>query len=367
MQRKDRSSNFELMRIFAMLLIITYHYALFSNFRYTAGTISFNRLFYQSMLLDGKTGVNLFVMVSGYFMIRSRGVRTSKVLQLWGQCFFWIMGIWLVFHKKINGFGAMAQDTFKGKLFFLSSGVQWFISTYMVMYLLSPYINEMLLALSRTRFRRMLVITGIFWCLIPTLGWIPGMIVTDFEGSDLTFFLWLYYLGAYLRLYHEEHGRRPRFWFFCAAGVWAVCMGVIVAVDLWGKKMMSKLSLLDYLFNYQNHVLIVLLSLFLFLGFKELEVKNSRVINAVSSLTFGIYLIHDNWQIRRYLWNNIIKGNSMQDSPWFLPFSVGVILAVFIVCGVLELIRQQTAERLWMKIADPLSEKIDSLIDRILP
>ena len=34
MQRKDRSSNFELMRIFAMFLIITYHYALFSSFRF---------------------------------------------------------------------------------------------------------------------------------------------------------------------------------------------------------------------------------------------------------------------------------------------------------------------------------------------
>ena len=173
MDRKDRSSNFELLRIFAMLLIITYHYALFSNFRFSAGTLSFNRLFYQSMLLDGKTGVNLFVMISGYFMVKSRGVRTSKVLQLWGQCFFWIVGIWLVFHKRITGFGGMPQDTFRGKLFFLSSGVQWFISTYMVMYLLSPYINVMLTSLSRTMFRRMLVITGIFWCLIPTVSWIP--------------------------------------------------------------------------------------------------------------------------------------------------------------------------------------------------
>ena len=113
--------------------------------------------------------------------------------------------------------------------------------------------------------------------------------------------------------------------------------------------------------------LILLLSLFLFIGFKELEVKNSRIINLISSLTFGIYLIHDNWQIRRYLWNNIVKVNSMQDSPWFLPFSVGVILAVFCVCGLLEFIRQQTAERLWLKVAEPLSEKIDSLIDRLIP
>ena len=367
MQRNDRSSNFELMRIFAMLLIITYHYALFSNFRFSVSDMSVNRLFYQSMLLDGKTGVNLFVMLSGYFMVRSEGVRTSKVLQLWGQAFFWIIGIWLVFHKRINGFGGMIQDTFRGKLFFLSSGVQWFISTYLVMYLLSPYLNRMLLALSRTSFRRMLVLTGIFWCLIPTLSWIPGMVETEFQGSDLAFFIYLYCVGAYLRVYHEEPGRSPRFWFLSAAGIFAICMVVIVAVDLWSMKSMSKLKLLDYLFNYQNHVLILLMSLFLFLGFKELKIRNNRVINLISSLTFGIYLIHDNWQIRRYLWNNIIKGNSYQYSNWFIPVSVGVVLAVFCVCGLLELIRKLTAEKIWMKAAEPLSERIDILIDRLLP
>ena len=128
----------------------------------------------------------------------------------------------------------------------------------------------------------------------------------------------------------------------------------------------GKAKLLDYLFNYQNHVLILLLSLFLFLGFKALNVKNSRVINWISSLTFGIYLIHDNWQIRRYLWNNITNGPAFEMTPWLLPVSIGYIVAVFTVCGIIEAVRQQTVEKLWMKIAVPLSEKIDSVIDKWL-
>lgn len=365
MQRKDRSSNFELMRIFAMFLIVTYHYALFSNFRFFTTDLTFNRLFYQSMFLTGKTGVNLFVTLSGYFMIKSR-VKTAKVLQLWGQSFFYIMLIWLLFHKKVNGFSSMPQDTLLGKIFFLSSGVQWFIATYIVMYLLSPYINVMLNNMSRTMFRRMLVLTGIFWCLIPTLSWIPGMVVTEFQGSDLTFFLFLYCLGAYLRMYHEENRRKAYFWFLCAFGTYLVCMGIIAGVDVWDSHSMGKAKLLDYLFNYQNHVLILLLSLFLFLGFKALNVKNSRVINWISSLTFGIYLIHDNWQIRRYLWNNITNGPAFEMTPWLLPVSIGYIVAVFTVCGIIEAVRQQTVEKLWMKIAVPLSEKIDSVIDKWL-
>ena len=367
MQRKDRSSNFELMRIFAMFLIITYHYALFSSFRFSPAEITFNRLFYQSMLLDGKTGVNLFVMVSGYFMIRSRGVRTAKVLQLWGQSFFYIIMIWILFHDRINGFNSMVQDTFKGKLFFLSSGVQWFIATYMVLYLLTPYLNVMLTSFSRTMYRRMLVIMGVFWCLIPTVSWIPGMVVTEFQGSDLMFFIFLYCLGAYLRIYHEQSSRTSRFWFMCAAGIFLLCLAVIAAVDIWNTRKMGKLRLLDYLFNYQNHMLILLLSLFLFLGFKELRVRNSRTVNLISSLTFGIYLIHDNWQIRQYIWNSIIKGPSFQDSPLFFPVSLGYVTAVFCVCGLIELIRQLTVEKLWMKIAEPLSERIDRLRDRLIP
>lgn len=45
MDRKQRSSNFELMRIFAMLLIVTYHYALFSGLRFVGTDITANRLF----------------------------------------------------------------------------------------------------------------------------------------------------------------------------------------------------------------------------------------------------------------------------------------------------------------------------------
>ena len=346
-----------------MFLIITYHYALFSNFRFPAAEITFNRVLYQSMFLTGKTGVNLFVMVSGYFMVKSGRTRTIKVLQLWGQAFFYIVGIWLIFHKRINGMNSMVQDTLKGKLFFLSSGVQWFISTYIVMYLLSPYLNAMLGALSRNACRRMLVLTGILWCLIPTISWIPGFVVTEFQGSDLTFFLFLYCLGAYLRLYHESDSKGAGRWFLCAAGTAALCVGIIIAVDIWNNKTMGKLRLLDYLFNYQNHVLILLLSLFLFLGFKELKVANSPFINLVSSLTFGIYLIHDNWQIRRYLWNSVINGPAFQESPWFILVSAGTVMAVFCVCGAIELVRQLTVEKLWMKAAGTLSRLMDKTIE----
>jgi surface polysaccharide O-acyltransferase-like enzyme len=258
---------------------------------------------------------------------------------------------------------SMVQDTLKGKIFFLSSGVQWFISTYIVLYLLSPYLNAMLGALSRNACRRMLVLTGILWCLIPTISWIPGFVVTEFQGSDLTFFLFLYCLGAYLRLYHESDSKGAGRWFLCAAGTAALCIGIIIAVDIWNNKTMGKLRLLDYLFNYQNHVLILLLSLFLFLGFKELKVANSPFINLVSSLTFGIYLIHDNWQIRRYLWNSVINGPAFQESPWFILVSAGTVMAVFCVCGAIELVRQLTVEKLWMKAAGTLSRLMDKTIE----
>ena len=371
MDRKQRSSNFELMRIFAMLLIVTYHYALFSGFRFVGTDIAANRLFYQNMLLTGKTGVNLFVMVSGYFQIRSR-LRTSKVLQLWGQSFFYIMVIYFLFRDAagtgrtgMGGMGAMAQDTLMGKIFFLSSGVQWFIATYMVMYLLSPYLNVLLNSMDRKTYRSMLILMSVLWVLIPTLSEIPGLVVTEFQGSDLMFFLYLYSLGAYLRLYHEEGGRSASFWFGLSAAVWALCVAVIVAVDIWNTKSMGRLRLLDYLFNYQNHALIMMWSVCLFLGFKQLKVKNSRVINYISSLTFGIYLIHDNWQIRTAFWQNVIKGASRAASPWFIPASILAVLAVFLGCGLIEAVRKLTVERLWMALVERTAPHIDRALERL--
>ena len=82
------------------------------------------------------------------------------------------------------------------------------------------------------------------------------------------------------------------------------------------------------------------------------------VINYFSSLAFGIYLIHDYWRIRGYLWNDIANVPSFELTRWLLPVSIGLILAVLYVGGIIESIRQHTVDKLRMKVTKICPEKL---------
>ncbi len=83
-----RQSNIELLRIIAMLIIIAHHFAVHSGFEFSNDAVTVNRLWIQFIQIGGKTGVNVFVLISGYFLITSKTLKTSKAIKLWLQIFF---------------------------------------------------------------------------------------------------------------------------------------------------------------------------------------------------------------------------------------------------------------------------------------
>ena len=85
---KTRSSNVELLRCVAMMMIIVHHYCVNSGISelldFTNNPI--NTLIIQLMAFGGKVGVNIFFMISGYFMISGR-MKWEKVGLLLLQIF----------------------------------------------------------------------------------------------------------------------------------------------------------------------------------------------------------------------------------------------------------------------------------------
>ena len=64
-----RQSNIELLRIVAMLLIIAHHFSLHGGFVFSTASITVNRLWIQFIQIGGEIGINVFVLISGYFLI----------------------------------------------------------------------------------------------------------------------------------------------------------------------------------------------------------------------------------------------------------------------------------------------------------
>ena len=72
-QITKRDSNFELLRIICMVLIVIHHFSVHGGyFTETQGTLPFNATLIDLFAMGGRLGVNIFVLISGYFLINSK-------------------------------------------------------------------------------------------------------------------------------------------------------------------------------------------------------------------------------------------------------------------------------------------------------
>ena len=102
MQDKKRETNLELLRIIAMLMVISLHYLDKGNTLVEIGKITFknwnlaNELTAWALEVLCYGAVNLYIMISGYFLINARA-RMEKPFKMVIQVLFYSVGIFLIF------------------------------------------------------------------------------------------------------------------------------------------------------------------------------------------------------------------------------------------------------------------------------
>lgn len=354
-----RMSNIELLRIVAMIMIIAYHIPIHLNFVCPSHTITVSQLWNQFILMGGKTGTNIFVLISGYFLVNSKGIKISKIIKLWLQIFTYSVLIYIIF--TVSGLEPFSIKAFIKCMLPITYEGWWFAGTYFVLYLISPFINIFLRALDQRNYQRFLVVVLILWCLIPT--------VTDqkFEGNNLLWFICLYSVAAYIRLWHDESDislkleksleltesaksskLTKRYLCLALAFIMLTFLSVVI-LDFWGVQI-ADLSAHEHLYE-MNKLPIFLISLFMFLGFKGLNIRYNKVINIIAAATFGVYLIHDNKSVSWFLWVVLFSNISGLEKA-IIPYSIAAVCLVFIICTCIELLRIFLFERHYMKIID---------------
>ena len=156
---KKRLSSIELLRIIAMLMIIAHHFVCYGNFDFNHISIG-NKIWLQILFSGGKIGVNIFVMISGYFLISSKKIQVNKVLKLIMQILFYSIIIYMIFI-------CFGIETFSIKILFkhiLGYPIWWFAKTYLALYLIHPYINVLLENITKIEYKRLLIFLQL--CLV---------------------------------------------------------------------------------------------------------------------------------------------------------------------------------------------------------
>lgn len=331
----ERKSNMELLRIVSMIMIVLHHYADHGGFVFENGEITPNRIFLQAVHLFGKMGICVFVLISGYFMVES-SFRWKKVWKLILEVQFYCLVCFAV-----TVWGGSVEFTWKRlfmSIFPVSHSMYWFVTTYIILYFLSPYLNIMLHHITREQHLGLISFLLMIWSVLPTF------LELDICYSQLGMFLLLYIMAAYVRLYPEREWlkRFGKMRYFLAS--YGLIFLTVLFFDLL-EYLIPEFSLDMEYFGGQNKITTFICAFAMFIAFLNLEVKQNKWINRVAVTTFGVYLLHDNTFISRSLWTEWLDTDQWIRSPGLLFHLIGASVCIFCVCAFLDYARSMLLER----------------------
>lgn len=350
--KRERKSNIELLRVLSMIMIVFYHFFVHGEFEITS--LSTNAVIMEILSLGGRIGYDCFIIISGYFLIKSE-FKINKLLRFIFQVTFYSIGLYLIF--LISGKIKFGIKTFANALLPIIYMNYSFATEYVILLFISPYLNKFIYSVERKQLQNLIIILFTCWSIIPTI--FNG----DMGFSSVGLFVYLYLIGAYIRIYEVKWMRSFK---INVSGLFVMIGCLILSVIIFnvaGIKIPTLFSKATH-FSEATYVPVVLSSIFLFLIFKNIDMKYSKAINVISSATFGVLLIHDNEYVRNFLWIEVFKNSSMIKSKYFIIYEILVVLSVYIVCTIIEIIRSRLIEQPLFNIALK-NTKINNFLNRV--
>lgn len=335
---RERSSGLELMRMLCMLLIVAHHYSVHGGYDvFTADNLSAGVVFVQAVGMFGQAACSAFALISGFYMVERRTDRHyRRIVPLAAEMVFYSLGIWLI--SLLAGRPLSLADGQRAVFPFLWE--YWYVSYYLIFYLLIPFINPFVLGMSKRTFRRLLIIVYVLWTVIPTFA------AKSWSFSDLDFFLVMYLTGAYIKLHVHQKASYDNRWNLAAA----LAAAALMVLSVVGFAAVGYLLHSDFFvwntayFRDYSKLPAVIFAVALFLYFSNVQFV-SRTVNRLAGSMVGIYLIHDNYIARKFIWQTLWPNAEHLAAPYL--HALVKIPAVFLVGLGIDLARRATVGKLF--------------------
>ena len=339
----SRNSSIELLRILAMCGVVLLHYNNVNaggGLLYAQGVNRIVLMFLESVCI---CAVDLYILISGYYLCTTSTRRAIKPLELLVQV--------SLFSAATQGLSALLSGTLSlGVVLLNLAPNNYFVVLYAVVYLISPYINQMLDKLNNRLLCRLtlllLVIFSLWTTLVDQAQLILGvnwnaMSAVGINGSQMGYtvvnFLLMYVLGAFIRRSEAK---------LLDIANWKYLLLFVagsIALTAWA------FLYQDVAWSYCNPVVIVM-ACTLFLLFLKWQFS-SRLINELAKSAFTCFLLHG--IILTRIGIDIAVKSSF---PVMLGHIVISIVAIYGICYVAHLI--------WSWVTTPVFRWISKKLER---
>lgn len=365
--KKERESGIELYKVIAIFLIVLSHviqtltepnYVLgigegtFINI--ATATTDLNVLLLALFRICGALGNNMFFICSAWFLVNSKKMSLKKVIHM-------ILDVWIInmiVFWGLHAIGIQFQVSDTVRTFFPTTFANnWYITCYLLFYLIYPFLNRMLEQLNISEHFALTSFLFMIYFIIPVL---PLEEINLFFANELVIFLATYVIVSFIKIYKNEWTENLKL----NKGILFVSIVSYVVLILS----------VDYLRLRTNYFLNRLVrwnmnnSLFMFLiafsSFNMMKKKKfiNRTINYFSSLSLLVYIFHENLAFRRYF-RPVIEFSILRRFGIEHAFICAVFMAVSL--AILSFIISAVYKIFFTKIVSKLSSIISRNIQTL--
>ncbi len=327
--KKTRQIGFEILRIIAIFLIACHHVMNHGGVMKNSSNTLWLRLLNSIFLIS----VNVFVLITGYFLTTSK-ITFKKIFKLWAQVVFYSVFAYLFVTLTLNK-GSFSIKTFIRSFMPIIYNKYWFFTAYFLLYLISPFLNVLIKNLKQKDL--LLFILGLLIVVFLGNKSYPIRSVVNFnQGYTVFWFVVLYFIAGYLRLYPLKLKRIVYLIIFIVSVAYTwICTIFKFKSNLFLRLIHSGIS-------YDSYMAIIA-SVSIFLLFADIRCKNEKVTKSVSwisSFSFGIYLFHESSPLRNIIYFDWFKVQNIYNSAFAVWHVMYYALWILLLGFVVELLRR---------------------------
>lgn len=353
--RATRNYGIDLLRIVSMLLIPILHILGHGGVISTVQLDSINYQIVWFMELAAYCGVNCYALISGYVGYSSKHKYTN-IIMLYLQVVFYSIVIFVIFILSKPEL-IIKQDVFS-MLLPVSSRQYWFFTAYFCLALFSPFLNMILDNLEWTTARRLLITIALLFVVLPTVFHYD--IFYTGEGYSALWLSMLYLIGGCINKFDiGKRGKAIKYfvgYFACVTITWLIKMK---RVHVFTGDWFSVSNEGDFLVAYTSPT-ILFAAIFLLIGFRNLNFGklSIKIISFFAPLTFGVYLIHENPIIRRWIITDRFQIYSNSNPIILIGIVLGTTVFIWLSCSLIDRIRLSLFKALKVSVICTHIEKI---------
>lgn len=345
-QKKERQTNFELLRLLLMLTIPVYHLMLYNGVFY----MDYHKNVAPGLFLSSGGAITAdyaFIALTSYFLLETKDRPIIRRFLTFGAQVLTLYVIRFAVIRSLWGFDSgnwFVED-------YILGGAWWFVAPYMVMLLLYPWLNQWMEKMSLCWHRVLCLGLGI--CFVAN-----GIALRMNFVNDLIAFLFTYVMMGYLRRKNYQR------WILSTKKRWMAgiyLLGFLVTFFVsWYVKMpgvmaddaTANLVVKHLIGKYAPLQFVMGLAVFFF--FRDVQLRQSQIINHLAKSVFFVFLLHET-VMGVYWYIGKIDGQ-------YPYYSVGAFWGWLLIYLLSCLIVGVSAEALYTKFVAPLWRRV---IDRI--